>query len=462
MTHRFLNFQLLREAIPFILANASIPLLGIMNIAIAGHLQSGDYLASLSIGTMIVGIIYWWLNSLRMGTTGLVAQAHAKQDHHRINHILRHSVLLAIGISLLTAICHTPLLKLAFWVTQPSPSLQPLITTYFNIRLIGMLAVLLNYIIIGCLIGFKQGRCALWSTLTTLFVSTLSGCALVYGLHWHNSGIAIADVMGQVAGVVVGLHRLNRHHPVKDFLHIPTLFNRIDPPLILELITMQRDLFLRTVALSFGFGFFTVASTAMGAETLAANTVLLNLTFLSAYFLDGFANVAEGHIGFSLGQGDRIKTLNLMRETGVWIGIFAAAIAALYLCAGKYAIHCLTSIHAIQTLAGQYLIYAAALPCVAALSYWLDAIYIAALQQRPLRNSAIIAFAVLLLLHAFSDTTSNAALWSAFLCFFLSRGVYQLIWLKGCINHSLQKNLQLQKITSQADYQGQTAKIITQ
>ena len=434
---RYFNFRILHAALPFILANASIPLIGVMNIAIAGHLGSSDYLAALSIGSMVVGILFWWLSSLRMGTTGLIAQASGQGDTLRMNNILSNSFLLAIMISLIAWLCHSPILSLAYAITQPASSLKPLITVYFNIRLIGMPAVLINYIVIGSLIGLKQGRDALLTTLTLLVISTLFGVVLVYGCGWHNTGIAIADVIGQSCSMIVGLALLHRHHPLTVLRNIKQAILRCDKTLMINLISMQRDLFLRTVALSIGFGFFTVASTHLGTNTLAANTVLLNLTFFSAYFLDGFANVAEGQIGTSLGQGDRDTTYLLMTQTGVWMAVCALLIGVCYLTLGQFAIQGLTSIADIQMIARHYLPFAAALPCVAALSYWLDAIYVAALQQRHLRNSAIVAFVIFIGLHVVTDSSSNIALWSAFLCFFLSRGLYQLLFLKRALGQSL-------------------------
>ena len=213
-----------------------------------------------------------------------------------------------------------------------------------------MPAVLINYIIIGSLIGLKQGRDALLTTLTLLVTSTLFGVVLVYGCGWHNTGIAIADVIGQCCSMIVGLALLHRHHPLTALRNITKTIFRCDKTLMINLISMQRDLFLRTVALSIGFGFFTVASTQLGTNTLAANTVLLNLTFFSAYFLDGFANVAEGQIGTSLGQGDRETTYLLMAQTGVWMAVCALLIGLCYLTLGQFAIQGLTSITGIQVM----------------------------------------------------------------------------------------------------------------
>ena len=437
MYQKIFNIKLMRSAIPFIIANASIPLIGVMNIAIAGHLDSSDYIDALSIGSMIVGILFWWLSSLRMGTTGLVAQAFGQKDAVRLNHVLQNSILLALIVSLFVWVFSDPILKIAYLVTRPDVTLKPLISLYFNIRLIGMPAVLINYIIIGSLIGMKQGRDALMTTVTLLFVSVFLGVIFVYGLGWFNSGIAIADVIAQVCSMLVGLMLLHKHHSLNALRKIKHIFRHYDRKLMFNLISMQSDLFLRTVALSIGFGFFTVVSSRLGSEALAANTLLLNLTFFSAYFLDGIANVAEGEVGVSLSQGDSAVTRQMMMQTGAWMALCAFIIGACYLMFGQFAIRVLTSIKSIQVIAVHYLPFAAALPCVAALSYWLDAIYVAALQQKHLRNSAIIAFVVFIGLHALSDATSNIDLWSAFLCFFLSRGLYQLFYLKRTISKSL-------------------------
>lgn len=430
-----LQSRIFAIALPMILSNLSVPLVGLVDNGVAGHLPNAVYLGAVTVGTTIFNFLFLGLNFLRMGTTGVTARAYGNADFATARTALLQAVSLGLllGVTLLAA--RQPLQDIALRLLDPGPDVASRTRQYFAIRIWSAPFVLTNYALLGWFLGMQTGRAPLLMMLTTNLVNAALDIALVYGLAMRIDGIALASLLGEMAGTAAGLWlatgRLKRHRGYWDWQTLRR------PGAWLDLLRINANILIRTLCLMFAFAFFTAQSARFGRITLAANGLLLGLQSILSYGLDGFAHAAEALAGRALGNRDAGDFHAVVRAVMRWSLLVAGGYTVVYLLAGKGIIYLLSDLATVRAAAVRYLPWLIASPLVSVWSFVFDGVFIGATWSRSMRNSMLVSTALVFLpLWWLSRSWANHGLWFAFLGFLAARGLtmaLQLRWRQRCL-----------------------------
>ncbi|WP_394129214.1 MATE family efflux transporter DinF [Shewanella maritima] len=424
LLNRQKNKQLIALATPMILSNITIPLLGLVDTAVIGHLDHAYYLGGVALGSTLITLIVWLLGFLRMSTTGLVAQAYGANDDHYQQQLLVQGSLLALVLGLMAVILQQPLLDLALNLTQASEAVQIYCRQYVEIRIWSIPFALLNLVLLGWLLGRQQPKAAMWQLIIANTVNIGLDVLFVIGFDWQVKGAALASVIADICAFAVAAFMVSKQlHLDKHFswgkLAQHCRFNGIS-----KLLKLNRDIFIRSLCLQAAFSFMTFYGAGLGDNTIAANAVLLNLLMLISYGLDGVAYYAEAEVGKAYGAKDN----RLMRDS-VTLAFFWSAIIALLCCVSFYLggqafIQLLTSIEQVQITALQFLPWLILMPLWAFNCYLFDGVYIGAAKGDVMRNSMIVStFVVYFPLWYLLQDWGNHSLWLALSVFMLTRSL---------------------------------------
>jgi MATE family multidrug resistance protein len=382
-----LHRRILALAWPMLLSNITAPLLGLVDTAVLGHLPDPKYLAAVALGSNFFMFLYFSFNFLRMSTTGLVSQSHGAGDNTVV--VLARAGLLSLLIGGLLLLLHGPLRELGLSLLGGGAEIQSLARDYINLRIWGAPAALANFALIGFSIGLHNTRIPLVITVVMHSTNALLDLLLVTVLGLDVKGVAVASLVSEYLGLAVGLFLL-RHTLARGLREWPAGALKAVAPL-LRLLAVNRDIFLRTLALLTVFFFFTAQGARLGETILAANAVLITFMLLLSNALDGFANAAEALVGEAHGRGHRRELDQAVRATGVWSAGMAVVMLAAFLLGGGWLIGLLTDIPAVRETAGTYLPWMAAMTVTAAGCFWLDGVFIGATLARGMRNAMVVA-----------------------------------------------------------------------
>ena len=415
-----------RLAGPIILSNISVPMLGIVDTAVMGHLDQAYYIGAVAIGAMIFSYVYWGFGFLRMGTTGLVAQAFGAEDNAEIRAILGRALLLSALLALAIVLLQWPLIEGAMWFIEASPKVESLARTYFDIRVFAAPAALANYAVLGWLLGLQRAKSALMLQVFMNGLNIVLDIGFVIGLGWGVEGVAWATLISEYAAAGLGLMLALRALNVMGGSW--SLARLVDAEQLKRLLAVNRDIFIRTLCLVTAFATFTSQGAAMGDTLLAANAVLMNFQLFLGYALDGFAFAAEALIGAAIGARNRRRLTDAVRVTTLWAGISAVVFMLVYWLAGTTIIATITDIAEVKAEAERYLWWAIASPLVSVWSFQLDGIYIGATRTKAMRNGMILSLAAFLVgVWFLVPLWGNHGLWLAFYGFMIMRMVTLLI-----------------------------------
>jgi MATE family multidrug resistance protein len=406
---------------PIFLANVTIPLVGLVDTAIIGRLPDPKYLGAVALGSMILTALNWIFGFLRMGTTGLTAQALGRRDaaEQTASALRAGGLAVVIGVSLLAM--QVPLHNLAFRLVAASVEVEKLASTYFYIRIWGTPALLLHLVNMGVLFGLQKMRATLLISVV-LNVSNIALDALfVIAFEWGVSGVAIGTVVSEWLAASLGIAIVARSLPWRLASAPATL---LDPRRLTDLFRVSGNLFVRSFFLQLPFMTLTAIGASLGNLVLAANAVLMQFFFLMAFALDSVAHSAETLAGFAFGGGDPEGLKRAARYSALWSGIMALVAGLAYWLFGDLLIGALTSLPDVQQAAQRYLPWAAILPVVAVWAFLLDGIFIGTTRTAELRNAmagALCCYAGTLWLSL--DALGNHGLWLAMTTFMASRGI---------------------------------------
>ncbi|MDF1797496.1 MAG: MATE family efflux transporter [Coxiellaceae bacterium] len=423
-----LTKRILHLAVPMILSNLTIPLLGLVDTAVMGHLSHAYYLAAVGIGAMIFDLLYWSFGFLRMGTTGMASQAFGKADTVQMTLVLARHVIVALALGIAIIVLQIPIAKIAFHLVDASQTVTYYGLQYFHYRIWAAPAVLVNFVFMGWFIGLQKPRIPLLLSLVINVVAAVFDLVFVYGFGMTADGVALATAIAQYMGMILGCYC------VYDYLHDKAW--RWQQGVLLakqhikDLFNVNRDIFIRTISLLIVFAYITREGAQFGAIILAANVVLFNLQDSMAFALDGFANAAEALVGEAVGKKDQGLLNNVIRQTGWFSCWLAIAFALFYLLLGSPIIYLLTSIKHVQLAAHHYLIYMIVSPIISVWSFWLDGIYVGAMRTKAMRNSMLISALIFFVVFMLCYSLKNDGLWLAFLSFMAARAVTMGIWLR--------------------------------
>ncbi|RMG32175.1 MAG: MATE family efflux transporter [Bacteroidetes bacterium] len=418
-----MNKTILRLAIPNILSNISVPLLGMVDTALMGRLESEIYLGAIALGSIIFNFIYWGFAFLRMGTTGMTAQAFGQGNQQESMLIFSRAMTVALGGGLLLLIMQSGIGWLGFSILEGDAEIKQLARQYFDIRIYAAPATLGLYAFHGWFLGMQNARYPLLLTLLVNLMNILFNLLFVFHFDMKANGVALGTVVAQYIGLVaaIGLffyryRAFIRYHIWTDILEIGALR---------RFFGVNADIFIRTICLVFTFGFFTSKSASIDALTLAANQVLLQYFHLMAYGVDGFAFAAESLAGKYLGARDLRSLRRAIRLLFVWGVGLGLLFALFYLIWGKDLLFIFTNQQHIIAQAQTYLWWMALIAVGGAVSFMWDGVYIGSTATRAMRNTMLIATLGVFLpaFYLSFPTLGNHGLWLAMTLFMLARGI---------------------------------------
>ena len=327
------NRQVWRLAGPIILSNVSVPMLGIVDTAVMGHLPDAWYIGAVAVGAMVFSYVYWGFGFLRMGTTGLVAQAYGAENKSEVRALLGRALVMAVALGMAIFILQWPLIELAMWFIEASEKVESLARAYFDIRVYAAPAALANYAVLGWLLGQQRAKRALVLQVFMNGVNIVLDLWFVLGLGWGVEGVALATAISEYSAAFLGLALA-----LRVLGHSGGQWSRsqlLDGEQLKRLLVVNSDIFLRTLCLVTAFAWFTSRGASMGDTLLAANAILMNFQMIVGYALDGFAFAAEALIGAAIGAGDRDKLRQAVRTSTLWAGLFAVLFSLAYWVAGS-------------------------------------------------------------------------------------------------------------------------------
>lgn len=408
-------------AAPMILSNLTVPLVTLTDTAVVGRLPHAYQLGAVVLASTLYVAMIGSLGFLRMGTTGFAAQAAGRNDADALHRILWQGLLLGAGLAALLIALSIPATNALLGLIDPTPELRHDAQQFFQTRLLGLPAALASYALIGWFLGNQNAR----MPLLMLVVTGLSNIALVltFVLHWQwgIKGAALASVIAEWLGFIVGLSvALRQLKSIGGKLHWPSfiLWRNWKP-----LLSVNRDIFLRSLALQSVFLFFASQGARMGDDIIAANAILLNGLMLTAYALDGLAQATEALCGHAIGARSREQLRRALVITGGWSFLVSVAFLLGFSATGSYFIDLQTSLVDVRNTALRYLPYLAVLPVIAVWSYLLDGLFIGATRAREMRDAMLLALLLSAPITALLLPLGNDGLWLSFISFLLLRGL---------------------------------------
>lgn len=420
------HWEVLKIAVPITLSNATVPLIGYVDTAVIGQLGVPHMMGGVAIGALIFNLLYWGFSFLRMGTTGLTAQALGADDAREVaGHLLR-ALMLALSAGVALILLQHPVRVSALWLMGGSRDVQVAATTYFDYRIWAAPAGLINFALLGWFIGLgRAGIAFAIQLLLNLLNMALAIAFVTYG-GFGVDGVGLAALIAEVVAAVIGLisamqiaRQMGARAPLRD---------AIDRSRLARSLAINADISVRAIATYTVHMFFTSQGAAAGDIMLAANALLITIKNITIYLLDGFAFAAEALVGRAVGARDREEFRVAVRLTTIWAGGLAVLVALVIWFAGPAIIAFTAKSEAVQSTALTYLAWAALAPLFGVWSFQLDGIFIGATQTRDMRNTMIVSAATYLAVAlALLPLIGNHALWVAYLVFYVARAATLLL-----------------------------------
>lgn len=409
-------------AVPIILSNITVPLLGAVDTAVMGHMETAAYLGAVAVGALIFDYIYWGFGFLRLSTTGLAAQALGREDGNEVRAVLGRAAFIALIATLGLWIAQGGIFYLAASLIGASAEVESLAQRYFEIRIWAAPAVLINYALMGWLLAVKNTRAVFVQQVVTNLVNVVLDLWFVWGLDMTVEGVALATVLAQYSGLLVGIWFLRRELRLidgvwgRDVIFQITAFKSV--------MSMNMDLLVRTVCLLSAFAWLTSQGAKQGDEVLAANAILLHFLQFASYALDGFAHAVEVLAAHALGR-KRLDEFKVAVKQSTRLAFGSALVFCLVFALFHGLIIALfTDIQAVRDLAQTYVWWVVAMPLVAVWSFQFDGIYFGMTQTRVLRNMMVVSLLLYLpLSFGLQEIFGNHGLWSAFTIFMGLRAI---------------------------------------
>lgn len=408
---------------PMILANLSLPLVGVVDTAVMGRMPDATYVGAVALGSTLMNAIYWMYGFLRMSTTGLTAQALGARRLDELAATAMRAFAVAAVLGSLFVLLLKPLRLFFFWLLEASPAVEAAASSYFEIRIWGTPAVLLYIVTLGVLYGLQRMGSAL--VVSAIFNGTniLLDLWFVLGLGWGVDGVAIGTVISEwlAAGLGVALSFRALRRSGWDGTRPPELWNR---KRLADLTNVSTNLIVRTFFVQLPFFMLTALSAYLGDLVLAANAVLMQFFHIMAYGLDGFAHTAETLTGHAFGANDPRRLRRASVYCSIWAGLIAGMVSLAYLVWGADIVALLTLLPEVRSVAGDYLPWMTVMPLLAVWAFMLDGIFIGTTRSRELRNSMFVAALVYLgVVWITLEPMQNHGIWLSMTVFMAIRSV---------------------------------------
>jgi multidrug resistance protein, MATE family len=423
MNHR----TYLTLAIPLTISTMTTPLLGAVDTAVVGQLSAPAYIAGVAVGTLIFNTLYWVFGFLRVSTSAFAAQANGASDPDQGVLALSRPFLLALIVGMLFILLQWPIEHAALLVISPDADVSRFAVEYFRIRIWGAPFILMNYVILGWLMGMAKIKESLCLQILTNVLNMLLAILFVHVFSFDVQGVATATLIAEVTAFILGLFIILKVSPFK--WKMPSVQALIDTNSTKRMFNVNKDLFIRTICLLVVINMFTAKGASFGTEFLAANAVLFQIHYIMAYFFDGFANASSILVGKAVGSNDKElfkKTLTLSRQ---WSIITAVIIASLYALFQKQVVGLFTNLPDVIELSLTYGVWLIIYPFVACFGLVLYGVFTGATEIAPVRNSMIYAMIVYIIIQITATPIwHNHGLWLAFIIYTMGRSGFLVMY----------------------------------
>lgn len=407
---------------PMIIGNVSMALLGLVDTAVIGHLDSAVFLGGVAVGSVIFDFLYWGMGFLRMGTTGIVAQAHGKEDATEIRTLLIQSILVGLSIAIFFLLFQNPIFNFGLTLLEGSAEVKHYAEVYCRWMIWGAPALMILFSVNGWLLGMQNAMASLRLGITVNVINIVLDIIFVVYMDMDVRGVALATVIAQYCGVLYAFFIVRKQlvdqggeWQIAEILHLEKMkiFMRLN-----------NDIFIRTICLILVFAFFTREGAKYGDLTLAANSILMKFYLLMALALDGFNHAAEALVGKAIGARSKSAFKNAVELALKWSLAFGLAFTLFYWLAGESLVNLLTDLEEVRETAFIYLPWMMVLPLISVWCFLLDGVFIGATRGSEMRNAMLICTFVFFLpfWYAF-QFMGNHGLWLAFTVFIAVRGV---------------------------------------
>lgn len=421
MVQEVTHARVLKIAIPIVISNATIPILGIVDTGVVGQMGEAAPIGAVGIGAIILTAIYWFFGFLRMGTTGLAAQARGQGDRGEVAAILTRVLMIGLGAGVILIAAQSLLFWGAFKVSPASPEVEELASGYLAIRIWSAPAAIAIYGLLGWLIAAERTGAVLALQVWMNGVNIVLDLWFVLGLGWGVNGVAFATFLAEWSALGLGLWLCRSAFNVPDWRDWGRVFDKVR---LIRFAQVNGDILIRTAALQSIFLSFMMFAARFGDVTLAANQILLQFLYVTGYALDGFAFAAEAMVGAAMGATDRRTLRRASILSSFWGLICNIGLAVAFFVFGPMMIEVMSDAKEVNATAMDYLPWMVAAPLVGLASWMLDGIFIGATRTKDMRNMMLLsAIAYFATAFALMPLFGNHGLWAALILSFVYRGV---------------------------------------
>jgi MATE family multidrug resistance protein len=421
--------NIVKLSIPIFFANLVIPLVAIVDTGLMGNLDNASYLTATSIASSVFSLIFWSFGFLRMGTVGIVAQAHGSKQYDEVVNLVFRNIAFVILISLLLIAFQKYIFTISLSIFILSDDTTKYFKEYFDLRIYSSFGELIIYIITGLFIGLQKTKIS--SLAVGFFSITNIIFSLLFVLYFdlNVKGVALGTVISSTLTAIIFLcytfFELQKFTSIK--INLAKIFNIKK---IQNLFNINLDIFIRSALLTFSFLFFTYLGNTISEEVVAANTILLNLIMLSAFILDAYAFSTEGIVGYSIGSKNKKLLTNVIKNSFILSASTGLFISLIFLVGKNNFISIMTDLPDIKNLSISYSYWVVIIPFISSFCYQFDGIFIGASQTKELRNAMIVSVSIYILCSLFLvGSFDNLGLWISLCIFFILRALTLFFYL---------------------------------
>ena len=409
---------ILKLSIPIFFANLAIPLVGIIDTGLMGNLGNLSYLSATSVAANLFSMIFWSFGFLRMGTVGLVSQAYGKKDYSEIFNIVLRNLIFILTIFIILISLQNYIFRLSLNIFDLSVTTEKFYKDYFQIRIWSAPGELTLYIITGLFIGLQKTKISSLAVGLFSILNIILSIIFVTKFDLNIKGVAYGTLFSaliiSISFLIYTFWYLYRMSKIEIKIDDLINLNKIK-----NIFTINLNIFIRTILLTFSFLWFTYLGSQIGEDYIAANAILINLVFLSAFILDAYAFSTEGMVGYSLGKNDINLFKKIVKNSFILSSITGLIISIIYFLINKFAIQLMSNIEVIKSLSSSYAVWLIIMPLISSFCYQFDGIFIGVSQTKELRNAMIFSvFSYVVISLILADLLGNTGIWIS-LCLFM-------------------------------------------
>ena len=421
--------NILKLSIPIFFANLAIPLVAIVDTGLMGNLENASYLVATSIASSVFSMIFWSFGFLRMGTVGMVAQAHGSNQFHEIINLVLRNIVFVFIISLFLIFLQTYIFKLALLIFDLSPDTKKYFKDYFDIRIYSSFGELTIFVITGLFIGLQKTRTS--SILVGFFSFTNIIFSLVFVVYFNLNvkGVALGTLVSSTLTSIIFL--FFTFFEFKKITNLDLSYKNIfNINKMKNIFNINLNIFIRSILLTFSFLFFTYLGNSISEDVVAANTILINLIMLSAFILDAYAFSTEGLVGYSIGSKNKKLLKEIIKNSFILSSSTGLIISFGYFLGKNHFIEIMTDLESIKIICLSYSVWIVIIPFISSFCYQFDGIFAGASKTKELRNAMIMSVSIYLLTaFLLVNFFGNLGLWISLSIFFILRGLTLFLYL---------------------------------